>query len=140
MAELTCFEMANVCLISDRPYGSELWRTSCVPRTILHLWIPDRDFPAFDRWLRDIGTYNVQPNNHGWLGSVPTLQWGLIILEIISTNPQTSKGEYLYVTDFQTAQCAESYTHNSSVRNIHIESKDFSKLVILPEDLLWVVS
>jgi len=113
MAELTCFEMANVRLIFDRAYGSELWRTSCDPRTILHLRIPDRDFPAFDRWLRNIGIYNVQPNNHGWPGSVPTPQWELIILEIIFTNPQTSKGEYLYVTDFQTAQRAESYTHTS---------------------------
>jgi hypothetical protein len=65
MAELTCFEMANVCLISDRAYGSDLQSMSCVPRTILHLQIPDRDFPAFDSWLRDIGIYNVQPNNHG---------------------------------------------------------------------------
>jgi len=60
----------------------------------------------------------------------------MIILEIISTNPQRSKGEYLYVSDFQTAQRVESYTHYSSVRNIHIESKDFSELVILPEELL----
>jgi hypothetical protein len=65
MAELTCFEMANVRLISDRAYGSELQRTSCVSRKILHLRIPDRDFLTFDSWLRDIGIYNVQPNNYG---------------------------------------------------------------------------
>jgi hypothetical protein len=60
----------------------------------------------------------------------------VIMLEIISTNPQTSKGEYPYVKDFQTAQHAESYTNSSSVCDIHIESMDFSKLVILPEELL----
>jgi len=140
MVELTCFEMANVHLISERAYGSELWSMSSVPRTILHLRIPDRDFPAFDSWLRDIGIYKVQPNNHGWPGSVPTPLWGVIILEIISTNPQTSKGEYPLVRDFQTAQHAESYTHSNSAHDIHIENKDFSELVTLPEELLWVVS
>lgn len=60
----------------------------------------------------------------------------MIILEIIPTNPQTSKGEYPHVRDIQTAQHAESYTHSSTVRNIHIESKDFSKVVTLPEELL----
>jgi hypothetical protein len=65
MAELTCFEVANVHLMFDRAYDSELRSMSCVPRTILHLRIPDQDFPAFDRWLKDNGIYNVQPNNHG---------------------------------------------------------------------------
>jgi hypothetical protein len=60
----------------------------------------------------------------------------VIILEIISTNPQTGKGEYPYVRDFRTAQHAKSYTHSSSVCDIHIASKDFSELVILPEELL----
>jgi len=60
----------------------------------------------------------------------------VIILEIISTNPQTSKGEYPLVRDFQTAQHAESYTHSKSAHDIHIENKDFSELVTLPEELL----
>jgi hypothetical protein len=65
MAELTSFEVANVCLIIDRAYDIELHSMSFVPRTILHLQIPDRGFPAFDRWLKENGIYNVQPNNHG---------------------------------------------------------------------------
>jgi hypothetical protein len=60
----------------------------------------------------------------------------VVILEIISTNPQTSKGEYPYVRDFQTAQHADSYTHRSSVHDIHNESKDFGELVTLPEEIL----
>jgi hypothetical protein len=59
----------------------------------------------------------------------------VIILEIISANPQMSKEEYPYVRDYQTAQHAETYTHSSSVHNIRIESKDLSELVILSEEL-----
>jgi len=59
----------------------------------------------------------------------------VIILEIISTNPQTSKAEYPFVRDFQTLQHAKTYAHISSVHNIYIESKDLNKLVTLSEEL-----